>query len=186
MCWLLGTSVRRKRRISRTDVPSSQHSWMYYGIVPELNADSPLRARLKSARLVDEGTGSTFTALAERKYILLQYRPVVGGDLFTYVQITPAGRKLVRQATSEQREKPLPAGTLREWHWKAMALAWASRPAGVKMKMATMDTSRGRPGSGSATIKQPTKRSPWSRNIERVAACIIRQQDTLLMFVGFA
>jgi hypothetical protein len=26
LCWLLGTSVRRKRRISRTDVPSSQHS----------------------------------------------------------------------------------------------------------------------------------------------------------------
>lgn len=111
--------------------PAIEWRWMYYGIIPELGIDSPLRARLKSARLVDEGTGSTFEALSTRKYILVQYRPVIGGTS-TYVQITPAGRKLVRQAMGEQREKVLPTGTLREWHWKAMALAWSARPAGVK------------------------------------------------------
>ncbi|HET8852391.1 MAG TPA: hypothetical protein VFN02_07685 [Ktedonobacteraceae bacterium] len=59
--------------------PAVEWRWMYYGIVPELNMDSPLRRRLRAARLIDEGTGSTFTALAERKYILIQYKPVIGG-----------------------------------------------------------------------------------------------------------
>ena len=27
VCWLLGTSVLRKRRVFRTDVPRSQHTW---------------------------------------------------------------------------------------------------------------------------------------------------------------
>ena len=48
------------------------------------------------------------------------------------MQITPIGRRLVRAATSEHREKPLPAGTLREWHWKALALAWAAHPSGIQ------------------------------------------------------
>jgi hypothetical protein len=51
---------------------------------------------------------------------LCRYEHVAGlGDPLVYIQITPAGRKLVRCATGEQREKPLPLGTLREWHWKA-------------------------------------------------------------------
>jgi hypothetical protein len=48
-----------------------------------------------------------------------------------YTQITPSGRKLVRAATGEQREKPRLPGTLREWHWRAMAQAWEARPDGV-------------------------------------------------------
>jgi hypothetical protein len=125
--------AREKRRWSRGERPrpAVEWRWMYYGVIPELNLDSPLRARLRAARLVDEGTGSTFTALAERKYILLKYRPVARGETQTYVQITPAGRRLVRAATGKSREKALPAGTLREWHWKALALAWAARPAGL-------------------------------------------------------
>lgn len=122
-----------KRRWSRGDRPrpAIEWRWMHYGIIPELDLDTPLRARLKDARLVDEGTGSTFTALAERKYILLQYRPIARGETRIYVQITPAGRRLVRESAGKQREKQLPAGTLREWHWKAIVLAWVSRPAGV-------------------------------------------------------
>lgn len=53
------------------------------------------------------------------------------GDPLVYVQITKEGRKLVREATGEQREKPPPPGTLREWHWRAMVEAWKGRPAGV-------------------------------------------------------
>jgi hypothetical protein len=113
--------------------PAIEWRWMFYGIIPELGIDSPLRARLRSARLVDEGTGSTFEALEARRYILVQYKPVIGGSL-TYVQITPVGRKLVRQATDEQREKSLLPGTLREWHWRAITEVWKSRPAGVKME----------------------------------------------------
>ena len=70
--------------------------------------------------MVDPGTGATFEALEKRGHILCKYEPVAGlGDPLVYIQIAPARRKLVRSATGEQREKPLPPGTLREWHWKA-------------------------------------------------------------------
>lgn len=128
--------TREKRRWSRGDRPrpAIEWRWMYYGVIPETGTDSPLRSRLKAARLVDEGTGSTFEALESRGYILVKYRPVAPGMAWTYVQITPAGRRLVRAATGEQREKPLPVGMLKEWHWKALALAWSGRPAGVEME----------------------------------------------------
>jgi hypothetical protein len=101
--------------------PATEWRWMFYGIFPETGSDSPLRRRLKVIDLVDPGTGATFEALEKRGYILCQYKPVAGlGDPLVYIQITPVGRKLVRSATGEQREKPLPPGTLREWHWKSV------------------------------------------------------------------
>ena len=112
--------------------PAIEWRWMLYGIMPEIGSDSPLRRRLKVANLVDPGIGATFQALESRGCVLCRYAPVVGpGDPFVYIQITPAGRKLVRAAIGEQREKPLPPGTLREWHWKAMVEAWKGRPKGV-------------------------------------------------------
>jgi hypothetical protein len=84
------------------------------------------------AGLVDPGTGATFESLEKRGYILCRYEPVVAGDPLVYVQITPKGRKLVRAATGDQREKSLPPGTLHEWHWIAMVKAWKARPQGVK------------------------------------------------------
>jgi hypothetical protein len=98
---------------------------MFYGIFPETGSDSHLRRRLKVAHLADTGTGATFEELEKRGYILCRCEPVSGfGDPLVYIQITPAGRKLVRSATGEQREKALPPGTLREWHWRAMVEAW--------------------------------------------------------------
>jgi len=87
--------------------------WMFYGIFPETGSDSHLRRRLNVAHLVDSGTGATFEELEKRGYILCRNEPVSGfGDPLVYIQITPAGRKLVRSATGEQREKSLPPGTL--------------------------------------------------------------------------
>ncbi|HXL37077.1 MAG TPA: hypothetical protein VN954_07745 [Ktedonobacteraceae bacterium] len=86
---------------------------MFYGIFPETGSDSHLRRRLNVAHLVDPGTGATFEELEKRGYILCRNEPVSGfGDPLVYIQITPAGRKLVRSATGEQREKSLPPGTL--------------------------------------------------------------------------
>jgi hypothetical protein len=87
--------------------PAIEWGWMFYGIFPETGSDSPLRHRLKGADLVDPGTGATFEALEKRGYILCRYKPVVAGDPLVYIQITPKGRKLVREATGAQREKPL-------------------------------------------------------------------------------
>lgn len=112
--------------------PAIEWRWMYYGIQPLTGSDSPLRSRLRAAELVDPGTGATFEALEKRGYILCRYQPVVAGDPLVYIQITPKGRKLVREGTGAKPERALPPGTLREWHWRALALAWQSRPAGVQ------------------------------------------------------
>jgi hypothetical protein len=111
--------------------PAAEWRWMFYGIFPETGSDSPLRHRLKVAKLVDPGTGATFEALEKRGYIQCRYELVVAGDPLVYVQMTPKGRKLVREATGQKPDRLLP-GQLREWHWRALAETWKARPQGVK------------------------------------------------------
>jgi hypothetical protein len=108
--------------------PAEEWRWIFYGIF-ESGDDSPLRTRLKRAKLVDEGTGSTFQALETRGFILCRYHPAV--DEWLDVQITKAGRKLVRAATGEIREHVKP-GTLREWQWAALAKAYDAGENGVE------------------------------------------------------
>ncbi len=48
------------------------------------------------------------------------------------LQITKEGRVLVRSATGAKAYRPGSPGTLKEWHWKALATAWKARPEGVK------------------------------------------------------
>jgi hypothetical protein len=111
-----------------TPRPASKWRWISYHATK-----SPLHRRLLAAQEVDPGTGSTFEALAARHLILRRWEhdPDLPVPLL-FVQITPKGRKLIRTVTGEQREKPLPAGTLREWHWRALAAAYAARPAGLE------------------------------------------------------
>lgn len=111
-----------------TPRPASEWRWMSYHAT-----NSPLRRRLLDAEVLDPGTGSTFEALAARHLILRRWErdPDLPVSLL-FVQMTPKGRKLIRAVTGEQREKPLPAGTLREWHWRALAAAYAARPAGLE------------------------------------------------------
>lgn len=106
--------------------PASVWRWMPYNA-----ADSALLLRITGLGYRDHGTGSTFAALERRGLILCRYERDVLGLPILFVQITKAGRKLVRDALGIQVPKALPPGTLREWHWKAMVLAWKSRPAGV-------------------------------------------------------
>jgi hypothetical protein len=99
--------------------PASEWRWIFYGIFAETGDDSPLRRRLKAARLVDPGTGSTFQAMEKRGYIQCRYEgdPV---DPTVHIQITTKGRKLVREATGQKADR-LPAGQLPEWHWRVLA-----------------------------------------------------------------
>jgi hypothetical protein len=53
-------------------------------------------------------------------------------ERFLMLQLTKEGRALVRTATGAKSYRPGAPGTLREWHWKAMAEAWRARPAGVQ------------------------------------------------------
>ena len=114
--------------------PASAWRWMEYGTF--YGQHSPLKMKIFLRKLQDEGTGSTFNALEQRGLIKCKYtwerrNGEQVEEQFLMVQINKEGRKLVRAATGEQREKALPTGTLREWHWKAMAMAWKDRPEGV-------------------------------------------------------
>jgi hypothetical protein len=110
--------------------------WMEYGVFDGVG--STLYTKLYLRKLIDEGTGSTFNALESRGFIKCKYtwKRRDGGrealERFLMLHITPAGRKLVREATGAKAYRPGSSGTLREWHWRAMAKAWKARPAGVK------------------------------------------------------
>lgn len=74
-------------------VPASEWRWMAYNA-----ANATLYDRLYLRKLVDPGSGSTFEALASRKLILRKWEYDGLGGSILFVQITRAGRKLVRDA----------------------------------------------------------------------------------------
>ncbi len=114
--------------------PAREWRWIEYGIF--YGEYSSLKMKLASLHLLDEGTGSTFEALERRGLIDCWYTQKRRngeeiGESFLATQMTAKGRKLVRQALGVPREKPLPKGQLREWHWKAMGALWRNRPNGL-------------------------------------------------------
>ena len=110
---------------SRT--PASEWRWQMYG---PTSPPSPLYTALRSAGLVDPGTGATWQALEARGLCQCRYVPDAAGVPLLEVQITRLGRKVVRAATGEQRPKPLPKGTLRERQWAALVRLYHAGDAG--------------------------------------------------------
>jgi len=124
-----GTWNRRGR-------PRAAHEWRWMEYGTFYGIHTPLKMKIFLRKLQDEGTGSTFNALEQRGLIKCKYtwerrNGEQVDERLLMVQITKEGRKLVRSATGEQSKKALPAGTLREWHWRALAEAWKGRPEGV-------------------------------------------------------
>jgi hypothetical protein len=107
--------------------PASQWRWMPYNA-----AGAALLRRIQEAGYRDEGTGSTFAALERRGLVLCKYEPGSIGAPILFVQITKAGRKLVREGLGVKAPRALPTGTLREWHWKALACAYQAGSVGVR------------------------------------------------------
>lgn len=101
--------------------PADEWRWMYYGEYDY--GSSPLKRALLGTGMVDQGTGSTFESLRSRGLVLVRsfHEPYRGGEDAVHVRMTTTGRKLAREATAEVHEKKLPAGTLRAWHWRALA-----------------------------------------------------------------
>jgi hypothetical protein len=82
---------------------------------------------------IDQGTGATFAALADRGLIEVDWRDYnVHGQRKPYIRLTPAGRRLARSWTGRKAQNVSPAGTLREWHWRALAKAYAAGIEGVE------------------------------------------------------
>lgn len=109
-----------------TNTPASEWRWMPYNA-----SDASLLRKIKDAGYVDQGTGSTFEALERRGLVLCKYEPGSLGGPILFVQITKAGRKLVREALNIKTPKALPVGTLREWHWRALCRAYVRGEQGL-------------------------------------------------------
>lgn len=90
-----------------------------------------LQTLIENAGYRDAGTGSTFEALRKRGLILLRYEPGSLRQPIIYVQVTRQGRALIREAFGLEAPKSLPAGTLQEWHWKALAHAYQCGDQGI-------------------------------------------------------
>lgn len=125
------TEAARRERAARVfydRTPASVWRWQMYGPVAP---PSQLYTVLRSAGLVDPGTGATWQALEARKLVQCRYVPDAFGVQLLEVQITSLGRKVVRAATVEQRPKVAPKGQLRERQWAALARLYAAGDAGV-------------------------------------------------------
>ena len=107
--------------------PASEWRFIMYGPVAPPSA---LYITLREAKLIDPGTGSTWQALEDRSLCQCRYSSDPFGVQLLEVQITPAGRKLIRAATGEQRPKPAPKGQLRPRQWAALAMLYAAGDEG--------------------------------------------------------
>jgi hypothetical protein len=110
-------------------LPAAAWRWIAYN-----TSESLLRFALQQAKLVDEGTGSTFESLERRGLIECRYERDPMGIPILLVKMTTKGRRLARSLTGEQRVRSLPTGTLRAWHWKALAVAYLAGDEGVKQE----------------------------------------------------
>lgn len=106
--------------------PAAIWRWMPYNA-----SGAALLRKIQDAGYQDQGTGSTFGALERRGLVLCRYEPDSLGGPILFVQITKAGRKLVREALGLKSSKGLPVGTLREWHWRALCYAYVRGDQGI-------------------------------------------------------
>ena len=87
----------------------------------------------QEAGLVDQGTGSTFSALADRGLVSIQWHRInVHGQGVPHLCMSTKGRQLARSWTSAKAYKAPPAETLKEWHWRALAKAYAAGDEGLE------------------------------------------------------
>lgn len=103
--------------------PASEWRWLLYADLAF--GHTRLKELLIEAQVVDKGTGSTFEALRVRNLILCRYERA-GINPIVIVRLTTHGRKVARAGLGETAPKKLPPGTLREWHWKALATVYNS------------------------------------------------------------
>jgi hypothetical protein len=116
--------------------PAEEWRWMLY---VNLNGhDLPVKRHLALTQQISEGTGSTLEALERRGLIEVRYditaydgQPILTNEPIPAIQITKAGRALVRKALGVPSGKQV-VGTLQEWHWRAIAKAYEAGEHGVR------------------------------------------------------
>ena len=84
--------------------------------------------------MVDQGTGSTFSALADRGLVSVQWhrdqRARPGRAAPAHVDRGAAAQRA--PGPGGKAYKAPPAGTLKEWHWRALAKAYAAGDEGLE------------------------------------------------------
>lgn len=108
--------------------PASEWRWIEY--LELFGNSSELRQKLVNAQIVDQGTGSTFKALATRKLLEIDYCYPVK-DWFK-CKLTRLGRAVVRAGLGVPSAKKLPPRTLRDYQWKALVAAWSAGGEGMR------------------------------------------------------
>src|SRR6266702_8312485 len=109
---------------------ASEWRWLEYAEpVPILGRDgSPLWKRIKKLGMVDQGTGSTFSALADRGLVSVQWHRINAyGQGVPHLRISTKGRQLARSWTGAKAYKAPPAGTLKYWRRPTPRATRASR-----------------------------------------------------------
>ncbi len=115
--------------------PASEWRWMYFHPSGLRGDDHGKRERclqtyLSKAKLtghVDALGDLILRELIEHRVKEVPYK----GNAAQY-RMTALGRRVVRAATGEIRERPLEPWTLREHHWRALCIAHAAGSGGVK------------------------------------------------------
>ncbi len=81
--------------------------------------------------MIDAGMGSTFEALERRGHIPCRHGADALDAPIVDVHLTRRGRRLVRVGSGIAPAPRLPARTLREWHARALAHAYAAGDVGL-------------------------------------------------------
>jgi hypothetical protein len=147
---------------------ASEWRWLEYEEpVPIIGEPgSALWRRIKKLDLVDQGTGSTFSALADRGLVDVQWHRVnVHGQGVPHLRMTTNGRKLARSWTGRPVYKAPPAGTLKEWHWRALAKAYAAGDEGIE---------------GEYGIYGRIGERTWQRLLEYKRGALVEERGTLI------
>jgi hypothetical protein len=113
---------------------ASEWRWLEYSEpAPEIGKPaSRLYVAIEKSEPIDQGTGATFAVLADRGLVEVRWGGYnVHRQRKPDLRLTAAGRRLARSWTGVKAFKAPPAGTLKEWHWRALAKAYGGGAAGV-------------------------------------------------------
>lgn len=126
--------------------PAAEWRWLPYGCWEHWagRPPTPLRECLAglNTKLISEGTGSTWRALAQRGLLevgdqvpyLVADLPEVMHYSLPHIRLTTAGRKLARQLAGEVRE-PKPSKVLARATWQLLGQLWEQDPDAVRYRM---------------------------------------------------
>ena len=123
------------------NTPAAVWRWQLYATLAP-GGDTTVKRLIRAAKLIDEGTGSTFKALEKRGLVELKYtsegttwEKLIGKfeDWTVFVKLTTAGRAAARAGDPAYKPtKTLPPGTLKERQWEALEAAYKAGDQGLK------------------------------------------------------